>query len=265
MLLHTMRRWLAANSAPQIVTVAAAPGLPTGKGMFISGLPACGKPADVARRIRQAGITWVAILGPFTRRGRTIEYWNTKGAEPYLRAIRETGARIWVWGWPAPATQVAVMRELARLADAWQVDGIILDVEHDYYGQPAAARRLMDAALATGHIIMVTSYGAPWHHSILPWAELARAAAGIPQAYGNDHRLGLDYPAKSVAAWRDLGFQVVIPAFPGYGKKAQGRLAEWLGVFPAAQAFIGWQWRHVDPREWEIIAAWSPPSSEASA
>jgi hypothetical protein len=233
--------------------------LPSGLGMFASGLEACGTPSQVEAQVRASGISWVAVLADWQYRARPTRRWNTDSrALDYLAAIRSGGAAVWVWGWPVPGKETEFCQQITERALAWGAVGIILDVEAPYYRQRAAGARLLDEALTRAHAegmaVGLTSFGAPWWHSTLPWAELGRADFGVPQIYDSKNNLGPGYPARALAAWRAMGFdgRSLIPAFPTYGK-TPAELTAHLALFPASAAAIGWQWRTTRGAEWALV------------
>lgn len=271
MLLHTMRRWLAANTT----LPASAPGLPLprGKGMFVGTMGpkvrGVGTPEQVAARARQAGLTWVAPCVMFQRReGDQVHNRSWSLLDQYVAALRQAGVReIWPWAYPIPERFEVAVDRCREAAVRYDSPGILIDPEYEYIGRPRDARRLMDRALEVhgeGRSLGVSSYGAPWNFKGLPWRELARADFGIPQCYDSHGKLGDDYPAKAVAAYRAAGFRCVIPAFPTYGARSDD-LEHYLRCFPPSPGYIGWQWRLTDDLEWGLLEQWLPAALEASA
>ena len=236
------------------------PFIPSGLGMWVGafGRKPTGTPDEVAARVRKVGIRWLAALWVWQDPGGKTQRWNrgTAVAE-YVAAARETGADLWVWGWPRPGRHEAFVEAMLEGAARLEATGVILDPERPWLGRADDVRQMMALALerfhAAGLTVGVSSYGAPWNYPSLPWAELATADFGVPQAYDLTNRLRPDYPTASAAAYREAGFRVVLPAFATVGK-TPAQLRTHLGLMPDAPALIGWSWRHTSEAEWRVIA-----------
>jgi hypothetical protein len=158
------------------------------------------------------GIAWVAIEVAWHDNTKTSSHNLIDGAlAVFAPELEAAGIEVWVWGFPSPDR---ISEFVETIADAYkaapQVRGVIADPEAPFYGSAhsAALEDLISQLQDLGRPVGVTSYGAPYFHPGFPWEAIAGADFGQPQIYSE---LGADYPAKADQAWRDLGFDIVIP------------------------------------------------------
>lgn len=133
---------------------------PGGTGLYLRRLQAKthGTPARAAARAARAGVSFVAIMGPWqqprTRRGRravTTTVANRKRFAEYALAFREAGVRVGVWFFPWAGHEERMAGALAALIDGVPVDFLCNDAELGY--KWASARRSRRPAGAQGEAI----------------------------------------------------------------------------------------------------------------
>lgn len=186
-------------------------GGPRGKGIFVRSTYHVSGPAELIAFCDDLGLSWVIlpVVWQYTNKSN-IRY--DQQLEDFSSALRKAGIEVWVWGWPEPTKRdefAELMIDARRRASA---RGIVVNAEETFYGEPQAALEL--ARSLRGQTWALSSYGAPWFHGPFPFSEFATTTnLGMPQIYDTQHTLGDDYPSKSVAAWRDLGFSSVTPTW----------------------------------------------------
>lgn len=195
---------------------------PAGKGVFIRSVRHCGTPDQCVAAARKMGLKWVAILlaWQFTDKRSTV-YLNTDLVAA-AKAFRRAGIKVWLWAWPVPgkAAELVSLYDSAR-AGGVKPRGFILDPEGPYYGKrhELAAHQDLELVESLRVPIGVTTYGGgPPMHPSFAWNVWARTDFGIPQIYDSKHRLGADYPRKSLESWRAAGWKTVIPAWGASNK-----------------------------------------------
>ena len=270
--IRLLSRWLSASelSTPEPTAVVLGEvrelpvrPLPQGRGMFVGAWGAFKSEAQVEAMVRDSGIDYLLILGPWHNGpGKRNKYWNTgEKARKKVEAAKRGGAKIHVWGWPHPATQVQFVDELAQFSDEHAAISVCMDPEKLYYGEPKAMVALIRLACAVfhgrGQALGVSSYGATWYHRTFPWAQMAGQHTGdrpdyaIPQVYDSKNSLGPGYPAKGVQAYKDLALWKVFPGFGVYGK-TPAQFAAHLDSLPAGTC-CGWSGRQLTKKKIEIL------------
>lgn len=255
--------------------------LPAGKGMWTGNLAGAGTPAQMAARMRDNGISWLAVhvleIGGARRNPRrTLERYFTA-----LRAeLTDPALGFWLWGWPPPGRHEVFVPAIVTAALEVGAQGVIIDVEaHWKWPAGNAARQaerraqataLMDALLPAAHAaglsVGFTSYGAPWFHRRFPWEQFTRADFSLPQIYDGDNNQ--DVPAfapRCDREWRAYGFRGVMPISNAYSKTAaQMRLL--LQHTPVTDGAVSWWWWHAASRaRWAVIRDYAVPARPAPA
>lgn len=184
---------------------------PFGKGVFVRSTGHAGSPEALVSWCQDLSISWVMlpVVWQYTSKS-DVRY--DGDIDAYASALRKAGIRVWVWGWPEPAKLNAFADLMLETRARVGADGIVVNAEKPFYGEPAAATAL--AQRLKGVTWALSSYGAPYFHSSFPWAEFSSTTSlGMPQIYDTKHNLGSDYPEKSVKAWRAAGFSRVAPTW----------------------------------------------------
>ena len=184
---------------------------PRGKGLFVRSTAHAGTPAALISFCQDLGVSWVMLPVVWQYVTKSDVRYDAD-VDAYASALKKAGIRVWVWGWPEPAKVAAFADLMLETRARIGADGIVVNAEKPFYGEPAAASEL--ASRLAGVSWGLSSYGAPYFHKSFPWAEFASTTSlGMPQIYDTQHTLGADYPQKSVDAWRALGFSQIAPTW----------------------------------------------------
>jgi hypothetical protein len=260
---------------------APAPRLPAGKGMWTGNLAGAGTPAQMAARMRDNGVSWLAVhvleIGGERRNPRrTLERYFTA-----LRAeLTDPALGFWLWGWPPPGRHEVFVPAIVTAASEVGAQGVIIDVEaHWKWRAGNAARerlrreqatalmdRLLPAAHGAGLSVGFTSYGAPWFHRNFPWAQFTRADFSLPQIYDAENTADVaTFAPRCDREWRDMGFPAIMPISNAYNKTAaQMRLL--LAATPVTDGAISWWWWHAaSTARWGVIRDFAVPPRPAPA
>lgn len=223
-----------------------------------------GTPIQAARKARDHGLSWVALMAmgvrgsPVRERSEPIE----KSAE-YAHAFREADVDVWIWFYPLATAPSAAARIAGQHLRACGGRGLILDVEKPYFGKPVLAAELVRASLdeldeSTG--IAVTSYPLARVHPRLPWGELV-AGTGMPQTY----TIAPSAARRAVDEWRARGHTSITPIGPAFGARSGAKLLPYLRSAylddgkPIVDGIGLWSWPQMGGLEWraiEAIAKW---------
>ncbi len=223
-----------------------------------------GTPAQAAKRARDHGLSWVALMAiglvgrPARERAHPVQI-----LADYAQAFREAGVEVWVWFFPLADDPEGAAQVAGRALVAAQGRGLVLDVEKPYSGDVAACRRLVGASLdelGEDQGIAVTSYPLARIHRRMPWEEMV-AGTGMPQTY----TIAPSLARRAVREWRRRGHTSVVPLGPAYGPRSAGRLLPYLraaylddGV-PTVDGLGIWSWPQLSRAEWktlEQVASW---------
>ncbi|HEX8242990.1 MAG TPA: phage tail tip lysozyme, partial [Longimicrobium sp.] len=255
--------------------------LPAGKGMWTGNLAGAGTPAQMAAKMRDNGISWLAVhvleIGGERRNPRrTLERYFTA-----LRAeLNDPAPGFWLWGWPAPGGHEAFTAAMVAAAAEVGAQGLIIDVEAEWKWRAGnAAReaerraqatalmdRLLPAAHAAGLSVGFTSYGAPWFHRNFPWAQFTGADFSLPQIYdGENNQDVATFGARCDREWRALGFRALMPISNAYSKTAE-QMRLLLRHTPVTAGAVSWWWWHAaSTARWRVIRDYAVPPPPAPA
>jgi len=237
--------------------------VPKGKGMFVRSLTGTGSVENMKKYITERGISWICVQRLWQYENPNDDkYLNGTSWKDYKAAWEETGCDLWIWGWPVPGRIDDYVEEMSRTAAQWGAIGIIIDAEGPWYNHPNEATDLIDKMMAIGLPIGLTSYGAPWYHSTFPFAEFSKASFGVPQIYDSENSLPEDYPTRSVATWKELGYAHVVPASSAY--KSPAGMADLLARTPTPDdAIMWWDWynANLDQGRWTVIGDYTIQTS----
>lgn len=164
----------------------------TGKGLFIWQIPYCegGKPAAIAARAKQAGLTHVLIKiadganWPYNVDSKT----DRDLIPPVLTALKAAGIQVWGWHYVRGDNPLGEARLGGQRARALGVDGYVIDAEREYKrsGRKEAARRyVQELRRQLPEIpLALSSYRYPRLHYEVPYSEfLAVCDYAMPQVY----------------------------------------------------------------------------------
>lgn len=243
-------------------------GTPKGIGIYCRTLASSthGTPAAMAKKCRDNGIAFVALLGCWQDKsgpGRTFKQRvdSIARTKEYAQACRDAGLDVWLWGFPWLGHEADYMRAMVNVAHAiGGVRGFLHDPEVSYRDKAAvivdkASRGQGEAvdsqpegtALSTARAAQtlleldaqaiadlrlapsgITSYGmADWHP--LPWRQLAADGRvwGSPQLY----TVSPAQVDQGLASWQRRGFTTLLPSVPTYGENSGAKLDAHLARF----------------------------------
>lgn len=249
--------------------------LPAGKGMWTGNLAGAGTPAQMAERMRDNGLSWLAVHvleidGARRNPRRTLErYFNALRTD-----VTDASLGFWLWGWPRPGAHEAFVTAMVTAATEVGAQGVIIDVEaHWKWPAGNAARerlrreqatalmdRLLSAAHDAGLSVGFTSYGAPWFHRRFPWAQFTGADFSLPQIYDAENTADVaTFAPRCDREWRDRGFRAIMPISNAYNKTAaQMRLL--LAATPVTDGAISWWWWHgANTARWGVVRDYAVP------
>lgn len=270
---------------------------PTGIGFYARTLsvPTHGTPAQMAKRLKDCGASWVAFLGCWQDKsgpGRTFKQRVPKLDETarYVEACKGAGIDCWVWGFPWIGHERDYMEAMRRVAAKVGARGLLHDPEVSYRDSskppPKGSAGQGEAVDASGLAVQatyaarqaqalieldrelvadlrlapsgITSYGMADFHA-LPWRQLAEGGAwGSPQLY----TVGPDLVDRGLASWRKRGFATIIPSVPTYGENSGAKLDAHLARFvdgggePTIDGFVIWSIPQTSGVEWPILKRW---------
>lgn len=172
-------------------------------------------PAIVAREAHDAGVHSLAVKCG----DRGIRWRQYRALAPHLDAYA-IARPAWAYCTPASLDGDVDVAEAAKAAGA---KAYIADMEREYVGYPAAARRFgrrLRTRLGADYPIYVTTFAGPVVEPTFPWPQVAHWADGIiPQWYA------AAYPNGSMQAQIDASYEAVraygrpvLPAGPLYGR-----------------------------------------------
>lgn len=222
------------------------PGLPVGKGMFVRSLTHTGEPQECVAHMQEHGLTWICVWAIWQYDDKDSQIINRSRMAEYAKAVHDAGFGFWVWGYPQPGKEAEFRDVIFEAADNANAEGVVIDPEKPYIGTEGAGMALMNALMPgcveRKILLGFTSYGSPWYFKTFPWDEFRSAHFAINQSYDADNNLPPEYPAQSQAAYKDLGFKVIIPGGGCYRKSEQD-LRDLNNNTPTEQsAMIWWDW-----------------------
>ena|GEM_PF-2435789 len=229
--------------------------IPRGKGMFVRSLTGTGTVDNMKQHITERGIQWICVQRLWQYDDPNDDkYYNESSFDDYKRAWEDTGCELWIWGWPVPNREDDYVATMWETRQEWGAKGIVMDCEAPWYDQGAQATVLIDKMTSLGCPVGLTSYGAPWYHARFPFAEFSKADFGVPQIYDSQNSMPEDYPTRSVAEWRALGYEKVVPASTAY--KTPAEMRDLLSRTPTPEkSIVWWDWYNadLDPGRWAVI------------
>lgn len=244
---------------------------PVGKALYIRRLTELGKPAELARQAKWAGLSWIAIESTWQDTGifgvRTGRPNKRSVIAEYAAAFRAEGIEVWVWGYPYPGHEDAFADSMKLDCEAAQAKGLLIDPEKPYKDHPTQAtdlvKRLEYVCKKNHWGLGITSYAATWAHKTFPFKQFANSVAwGSPQVYDKDNNQGPGYAARAVKAWEDLGFGPLVMSGPVYNK-TPAQLRAHLATFPKhIDAVVFWDWKNLTVRRnlglWDVLREYKP-------
>jgi len=213
---------------------------PYGKGIFVRATSHAGTPDALVAFCADLGLSWVMlpVVWQYTSKS-DVRY--DGDIDQYAAALRKAGIRVWVWGWPEPKKVDAFASLMLETKSRIGADGIVVNAEKPFYGEPAAAAQL--AARLKGTLWGLSSYGAPYFHKSFPWAEFSSTTnLGMPQIYDTKHNLGADYPVNAVKAWKDAGFSEIAPTWGASSAHSPAQMLDIAGRTLAAGDILAASW-----------------------
>jgi hypothetical protein len=141
----------------------------------------------IALSAYQAGLTHVLIK---IADGRyTYNYdWDKKIdlVPPLVEALRNRGISPWGWHYVRGDAPVAEARKAVQRIRTLELDGYVIDAEHEYKGRYAEAKAFMTMLRKElpSTPIALSSYRYPSYHPRLPWKQfLEKCDFNMPQVY----------------------------------------------------------------------------------
>jgi hypothetical protein len=167
-------------------------------------------------KLLKAGITWVAIGGPWHDR-RGMRWMNRPSrVHRYAEAIDASGIDVHIWGYPWHDTVPQFVKRMSECTNDY-VKGWLLDPELGLkkHTDEAVALYKKSRNATPGLVLGMTSYGLPYGHKTFPWKAFAKSDYGSPQLYTYS-KSQIDRIARGMEGWTALGYDVVIPSFGTY-------------------------------------------------
>ena len=233
------------------------PLMPTGTGVFARTLRTHthGTPAELARRCRDHGISFVPLLGLW-QTPTADQFRNDRTLDAYADALHAAGVGVWLWGYPHAGREGPFARAMVLRARRIRARGLILDPEVSYRGRLAAMRSLiahvldeLDESLGVGF----SSYGIPRLHQRFPWRAAEGIGWGAPQFYRAR-------PARIPAAmseWAQLGWTHQLPVLPTFGAHGEPghlrTLIDTASAHPATRGLLFWSWNTTKLRHLRVL------------
>ena len=231
---------------------------PTGVGVYLRELSTVGTPKAVAKRARDNGVRFVALLACW-QDGAGHKARNRKLLPAFAEELARVGVLPWIWGYPHAGLEERFVERM-REAAAAPVAGWILDPEVSYKKKPAAAQKLVDLttdALTERLGLGVTSYGLAKAHPTFPWKTFGGRGWGSPQLYD----VAPAQIDRGIAEWRAHGWEHVVPSVPSFGPKSGAKLHDFLSHFVDGKedvaGFVVWSWTQTSSDEWRVLARWA--------
>lgn len=221
------------------------PQLPCGKGVFVRSVRHGGDPDLFVKRMRWYGMQWVMLQAIWQDDQGGVVRNNPNTLAEYAAKLEAAGIEVWLFGWPRPEPEKRrdFVETCRRAASATNAVGIVINPEKPWYRnkRQAAASFVSELRGAFPHLTLgMTSYGGgPPSHPPFPWEEFAELDFGIPQIYDTKHRLGEDYPKRSVERWTKAGY-ICVPAWGASSAHTADQMADIARRTPLPAAAACW-------------------------
>jgi hypothetical protein len=274
---------------------------PEGIGIYIRGLnkKKQGTPKAAAKKAKDHGVSFVAIMACWQdeKNGKPRQL-NSNGKDPaliqqYADAFLDAGIQPWLWGFPAAGREEQYIDRFAHVTEVCDntIAGWIHDPELFYKwkrkskakadktmrGQPEYTGKIVEPKGSPAYIkagahklvrlsidginesmgLAITSYGMAPGHKNFPWNAFGGVGFGSPQLYS----VGPKDIDRGIRAWRNHGWNTIIPSVPAFGKNSGAKMHDHLSNFVDGEeninGFIFWSWRQLQRDEWRVLARWS--------
>ncbi len=166
-----------------------------------------GDPARVAARLQAAGCSGALVKAYDGAR------WFDQGVpwREIARALRTHGLAVGGWGYHYGKDIAGEARRAIETMEYGEADLLVLDVESEFEGRPAAARELSERlrdAVGAGYPLYFSSFAIPRYHRSFPYDEFRRHGIGTaPQLYWNAFGWPMEQAlARMYEGYADLGF-----------------------------------------------------------
>ena len=223
-----------------------------------------GDPARVAARLQAAGCSGALVKAYDGAR------WFDQGVpwREIARALRTHGLAVGGWGYHYGKDIAGEARRAIETMEYGEADLLVLDVESEFEGRPAAARELSERlrdAVGAGYPLYFSSFAIPRYHRSFPYDEFRRHGIGTaPQLYWNAFGWPMEQAlARMYEGYADLGFGPE-ETFPVAGLYREGS-----APYPSVQSVQGfiretaargygsvsfWSYEHMDEAMWQAVA-----------
>jgi len=259
-----------------------------------------GSPAVAAKMAKDHGVSFVCLMSAWqdVKKDTGKPYMlHSNGRDAtviaqYAEAFSNTDIEVLIWGFPRAGGEDEYIDRLGHVTEV--CDGTIGGWLHDpevYYkwklksqkpditmrgqeefskdAKPISTKALWIKECAQklvrlsyqndccGEKLGFTSYGMAPYHKMYPWEVFGGHGFGSPQLYSVSPKevdLG-------IRAWRQYGWQHIIPSVPLFGKNSEAKLHAHLSNFVDGEenitGFLFWSWQQASPLEWKVIKRWS--------
>lgn len=268
---------------------------PQGLGLYLRALLARrhGSPKQLAKRLHDHRISWVAIGGPWHDSPKKGDRWinSPERIERYAVELENVGVEVHIWGYPWHDRVDQFVDDMVACTSTDVISGWLLDPELGFKKHPAEARTLFHKSrqalleINPYNLLGMTSYGIPAGHKSFPFDQFADDRSqgnpfvevdyGSPQLYYLPERRVAD----GLEQWADLGFDEVAPSFGCYlfvqkdpeipystrnrkavsktGSQLDEHLSHFVSTNVSVRSLIGWAYNFVDAAQWRVLARWS--------
>jgi len=266
---------------------------PIGIGLYIRAIRKSkhGTPKQLADRLAGAGVSWVAIGGPW--HDNHGERWMNRppAIRRYSTALLRAGVEPHIWGFPWHDRVELFVAEMTQSTLSDVTAGWLLDPELGFKRRDAKASELFDrsrdavTAINPSMLLGMTSYGLPRGHRTFPFDAFAEPGQrgeptvecdyGSPQLYFVPERR----VKEGLADYAEIGFDEVVPSFGNYkfvrrdpSKPLSGENRRAVAKTPAelqehmshfvdsdvpVRGMIGWAYNFVTRGQWAVLERWS--------
>jgi hypothetical protein len=215
-----------------------------------------GSPASFAEKCRRYNVRWVCPLLAWQSGDGSVRV-VAEALEAYAEALFDAGVDVWVCGYPWAGHEEQFVGVMSDLRARTGARGVVLDPELPYKDRPNEMRRLLALTLDSldeSSGLGFTSFGVPKYHRTFPWEVAGGWGWGSPQIYTVSAAVG----RAGIQAWRDLGWEYVVPSVPTFGPRSGEKLREYLQALGPAPAICAWVWRATGAHEWRTLRDWQP-------
>lgn len=160
-----------------------------GKGIFIWRIKDCegGDVTSIADLAQDAGLTHILIKIADGAYSYNYDWRNRVDfIPPLVTELRKRGISPWGWHYVRGDSPAAEAKKAVERVNALNLDGYVIDAEHEYKGRYDAATTFMNIVRRDlpNTPIALASYRFPSLHSSLPWRQfLAKCDLNMPQMY----------------------------------------------------------------------------------